>query len=204
MTNIMYADSFDACHLTSSVHFVVEVAFGYGKYSVGWPDAIKHLQIILNFFTENFRHGYSSVTFLSFWLGDYIFAADSLIRLCDSDPLDDDPTENLSVNFGSRLINEFLEEWQQRKKTLPMVLSARPNIWNGNSTGRRRRARIPRSSGVSLRTEAKSKTHLGQNLLSKCYHSSKQNPEPLDFPSGSWFPPLLPLDTANLNLNNFV
>jgi len=34
------------------------------------------------------------------------------------DPLDDDPTENLSVNFGSRLINDFLFEWQQRKKDL--------------------------------------------------------------------------------------
>jgi transcriptional regulator with XRE-family HTH domain len=34
------------------------------------------------------------------------------------DPLDDDPTENLSVCFGSRLINDFLYEWRQRKKDL--------------------------------------------------------------------------------------
>ena len=34
------------------------------------------------------------------------------------DPLDNDPAENLSVNFGSRLINDFLFEWQQRKKDL--------------------------------------------------------------------------------------
>lgn len=34
------------------------------------------------------------------------------------DPLDDDPDQNLSVNFGSNLINDFLKEWKLRKKEL--------------------------------------------------------------------------------------
>ena len=39
------------------------------------------------------------------------------IQICDS-PLDDDPTEHLSIGFGSRLINDFLKEWQLRKQEL--------------------------------------------------------------------------------------
>ncbi len=82
------------------------------------------------------------------------------------------PETHKAVSFNVHILDDFLSEWQERKKTLPMALSARPNIWNGNLTIRRRRERILQNSSVSCK-KLLPKTRFGLYLLSKCYQISK-------------------------------
>lgn len=60
--------------------------------------------------------------------------------------------KHIAVQFHSNLLDSFLIEWTKRKKTLPMTPSARPNIRNGNLTGRTppttTASTNPRRSGV--------------------------------------------------------
>lgn len=49
----------------------------------------------------------------------------------------DFPEKHMAVSFRYRLLDEFLKEWQLRKKQLREGETPRKSIWNGSSTGLR-------------------------------------------------------------------
>lgn len=84
------------------------------------------------------------------------------------------------VAFNTKLLDDLFAEWQVRKKTLPMGLSARSNIWNGSLTGRRLpmiSVPMSRQSSGANRQRQLTKMHCSENLLSKYY---QQLSEPLN------------------------
>jgi hypothetical protein len=88
------------------------------------------------------------------------------IRVCDANPVDDNSenSENLSVNFDSRLINDFLTEWQQRKKDLAdgVISKAEYMEWKLNwpqSAGERPTKQWRKPPGGSKRKKCR---HLSQ------------------------------------------
>ena len=69
--------------LGSSIHLVMEIAFGHGKNAILLFQPVEHPQIVLYFLTEKPRHLDGTVAFPDFRAGNYILAVKPLIGLVD-------------------------------------------------------------------------------------------------------------------------
>ena len=64
MTNIVDSDARHPGFFGSPVHLPVKIALGDGKHPVIQPDAVKHLDVILDFLGQKLRHSDDPITLL--------------------------------------------------------------------------------------------------------------------------------------------
>lgn len=71
------------------------------------------------------------------------------------------PEKHMAVSFRYRLLDDFLKEWQLRKKQLRRARSPRKSIWNGSSTG----LRPPTTADATSRRKSGVKNKRHKNAL---------------------------------------
>ena len=80
---IVDPDALDPGGLGTSVHLVMEIAFGHGENAVLLFYPIEHPQIVLHFLAEKLRHLDGAIAFLGFRTGNHILAVEPLIGFVD-------------------------------------------------------------------------------------------------------------------------
>ena len=85
VTQIVNADSFQACRFHTPVHLMVQIALGYGENSLVWLLVVQHTEILLHLLAKKIRHFNGTVAFLGFRLCDDVLSLDTLIGLVDAE-----------------------------------------------------------------------------------------------------------------------
>lgn len=83
MTNIMDSDARYPGFFGSPVHFSVEIALSDGEHPVIRPDAVEHLDVILDFLGQKLRHGDDPITLFRLGGGNQILAVQPLVGFVD-------------------------------------------------------------------------------------------------------------------------
>lgn len=129
VSQIVDSDPLNPCRLSTSVHFVMKIAFRDFKQPVVFADSVELFYIVLHFFTEELRHFNCPVAFRRFRISDDIPATDALIRFVDCNRLpfkieiswgqcqqfalaDTTPVEHFKSIKGQRLVHHSINEFQ--------------------------------------------------------------------------------------------
>lgn len=78
VSQIVNPDALYPCRLSTSVHFMMKIAFRGFKQPVVFADSVELFYIVLHFFTEELRHFDRPIAFRRFRVSDDVPATDAL------------------------------------------------------------------------------------------------------------------------------